>query len=219
MQKLMGSICGSADRCFSSKQPADRHIRPSPAKETFVLHSALHLRGESGTARPSRLVNVASTNPAKIFKLFPRKGSIQPRSDADLVVYDPEYRGKLSAKTHLMNIDYNAFEDWPSKAGRRSSPSEAKSPCATGNSSARSDAGGSCNVRPRDFCRLCDQNSSVLCPSFASLRPAQLCPSGWRYNFFGAQTDNRDRPFPRSMKNPESPFRRPQRLCRTSQKC
>jgi dihydropyrimidinase len=58
-------------------------------------------------------VNVASTNAAKIFGLFPRKGTIQPGADADLVVYDPGYRGKLSAKTHLMNVDYNAFEGWP----------------------------------------------------------------------------------------------------------
>jgi dihydropyrimidinase len=57
-------------------------------------------------------VNVASTNAAKIFNLFPKKGTIQPGSDADLVVYDPTYRGKLSAATHLMNIDYNAFEGW-----------------------------------------------------------------------------------------------------------
>lgn len=58
------------------------------------------------------LVNVASTNAAKIFNLFPRKGTIQPGSDADLVVYDPAYRGKLSVKTQVMNIDYNAYEGW-----------------------------------------------------------------------------------------------------------
>jgi dihydropyrimidinase len=57
-------------------------------------------------------VNVASTNAAKTFGLFPRKGAIQIGADADLVVYDPEYRGKISAATQLMNVDYSAFEGW-----------------------------------------------------------------------------------------------------------
>jgi dihydropyrimidinase len=59
-----------------------------------------------------QLVNVASTNAAKIFNLFPRKGTIQPGADADLVVYDPEYRGKLSVANQHMNLDYNAYEGW-----------------------------------------------------------------------------------------------------------
>jgi dihydropyrimidinase len=58
-------------------------------------------------------VNVASTQVAKTFDLFPRKGTIQPGSDADLVVYDPNYRGVISAKTQAMNVDYSAFEGWP----------------------------------------------------------------------------------------------------------
>jgi dihydropyrimidinase len=57
-------------------------------------------------------VNVASTNAAKTFGLFPRKGAIQIGADADLVIYDPEYRGQISAKTQLMNVDYSAFEGW-----------------------------------------------------------------------------------------------------------
>jgi dihydropyrimidinase len=55
-------------------------------------------------------VNVASTNVAKIFGLFPRKGAIQVGADADLVVFDPNYRGTISAKTQAMNVDYSAFE-------------------------------------------------------------------------------------------------------------
>lgn len=57
-------------------------------------------------------VNVASTQAAKTFDLFPRKGTIQLGADADLVVYDPDYRGKISVKTQSMNLDYSAFEGW-----------------------------------------------------------------------------------------------------------
>jgi dihydropyrimidinase len=57
-----------------------------------------------------RFVDAASTRAAKLFGLFPRKGTIAVGSDADLVVYDPEYRGVISAKSQHVNNDYNAFE-------------------------------------------------------------------------------------------------------------
>jgi dihydropyrimidinase len=57
-----------------------------------------------------RFVDCASTQAAKIFGLFPRKGTIQVGSDADLCVYDPHYEGVISARSHAMNVDYNAFE-------------------------------------------------------------------------------------------------------------
>jgi dihydropyrimidinase len=58
------------------------------------------------------LVNTASTRAAQIFDLYPRKGEIQPGADADLVVFDPQARGTISAQTHRMNVDYSAFEGW-----------------------------------------------------------------------------------------------------------
>ena len=58
-------------------------------------------------------VNVASTQAAMHFGLYPRKGVIQPGADADIVIYDPGYEGTISAKTQHMNVDYSAFEGWP----------------------------------------------------------------------------------------------------------
>jgi dihydropyrimidinase len=57
-----------------------------------------------------RFVDAASTRAAKIFGLFPRKGTIAVGSDADLVIYDPAWRGILSSKTQHGNNDYNGFE-------------------------------------------------------------------------------------------------------------
>ena len=57
-----------------------------------------------------RFVDAASTRPAKLFGLFPRKGTVAVGSDADLVVYDANYRGVVSAKSQHTNNDYNGFE-------------------------------------------------------------------------------------------------------------
>ncbi|HWA96852.1 MAG TPA: dihydropyrimidinase [Pirellulales bacterium] len=64
----------------------------------------------SGRIDMHRFVDLASTQAARLFGLFPRKGTIQPGSDADLVIYDPDYRGVLSHATQQSAVDYNAFE-------------------------------------------------------------------------------------------------------------
>ena len=58
----------------------------------------------------NRFVELTSTSPAKIFGIFPRKGTIAPGSDADIVVFDPNRTITLSAKTLHMNVDYNPYE-------------------------------------------------------------------------------------------------------------
>lgn len=58
----------------------------------------------------NRFVELTSTAAAKMFGLFPRKGTIAVGSDADIVVFDPERKQTISAATHHMNVDYSAYE-------------------------------------------------------------------------------------------------------------
>jgi dihydropyrimidinase len=64
----------------------------------------------AGRISLNRFVELTSTAPAKIFGLFPKKGTIAPGSDADIVIFDPEKKQKLSAKTLHMKVDYNPYE-------------------------------------------------------------------------------------------------------------
>jgi dihydropyrimidinase len=57
-----------------------------------------------------RFVDALSTRPAKLFGLFPRKGTIAVGSDADLIIFDPAYRGVISARSQHINSDYSGFE-------------------------------------------------------------------------------------------------------------
>lgn len=63
-----------------------------------------------GRISVNRFVEIVSTAPAKIFGLFPKKGTIAVGSDADIVIFDPNEEMTISAKTHHMNVDYSAYE-------------------------------------------------------------------------------------------------------------
>lgn len=73
-----------------------------------------------GRFNANRFVEITATNPAKIFGLYPRKGTIAVGSDADIVLWDPHKEHTISAETHHMNTDYNVYEGmqvkgWPAR--------------------------------------------------------------------------------------------------------
>ncbi|MBY0405041.1 MAG: dihydropyrimidinase [Cyanobacteria bacterium] len=60
----------------------------------------------------NEFVNVTATAPAKIFGMFPKKGTIAVGSDADIVIFDPQHKHIISAETQHQNCDYSAYEGW-----------------------------------------------------------------------------------------------------------
>lgn len=60
----------------------------------------------------NKFVEVSSTNAAKIFGMFPKKGTIAIGADADIVIFDPNKEHTISVDTHHMNVDYSAYEGW-----------------------------------------------------------------------------------------------------------
>jgi dihydropyrimidinase len=64
----------------------------------------------AGRISLNRFVELCSTAPAKLFGLFPRKGTIAVGSDADIVLFDPQKKVKLGFKTQHMRVDYNPYE-------------------------------------------------------------------------------------------------------------
>jgi dihydropyrimidinase len=64
----------------------------------------------AGKIDAHKFVEITSTNPARMFGLWPKKGTIAVGSDGDLVLWDPDKEVTLSAKTHHMRVDYNPYE-------------------------------------------------------------------------------------------------------------
>ncbi len=113
---------GLIDTVGTDHAPFDFHGQKDMGKDDFTkipngipaIEDRVNLLYTYGVSRGGldihRFVDAASTRAAKTFGLFPRKGTVAVGSDADLVVYDPAYRGTLSAARQTMIVDYNGFE-------------------------------------------------------------------------------------------------------------
>jgi dihydropyrimidinase len=85
-----------------------------PGVETRL--SLLYTYGVAdGRINLNQFVALTATNPAKIFGLYPRKGTIAVGSDADITVWDPRFEGIISAKTQAQRVDYSPFEGFEQK--------------------------------------------------------------------------------------------------------
>jgi dihydropyrimidinase len=108
--------CISTDHCpFCMKEKRlgehDFSKIPNGAPGVETRMSLVYDGGvREGRISLNRFVELTSTSPAKIFGLFPRKGTIAPGSDADIVVFDPNRTITLSARTLHMRVDYNPYE-------------------------------------------------------------------------------------------------------------
>lgn len=122
---LWGAIAdGSIDTLATDHAPFDFEGQKDAGKELFTriangmpgIEDRINLLYTYGVKKGwidlQRMVELASTHPAQIFGLYPRKGAIEVGADADLVIYDPTYRGAITADEQQMNVDYNAFEGW-----------------------------------------------------------------------------------------------------------
>jgi dihydropyrimidinase len=107
----------STDHCpFCMKEQKDLGLNdfskiPNGAPGIETRMSLVYDGGvRTGRISLNRFVELTSTSPAKLFGLFPRKGTIAPGSDADLVIFDPNRQITLGVRTLHMKVDYNPYE-------------------------------------------------------------------------------------------------------------
>ena len=82
---------------------------PGVEHRVILLYDAVR----TGKLDIHHFVDLVATMPAKLFGLFPRKGTIAPGSDADLVIFDPERKMIISATTQHQRVDYTPYEGMP----------------------------------------------------------------------------------------------------------
>jgi len=101
--------------CMNQKEMGKTDFSKIPNGAPGIEHR-MELLYSEGVAKDrinlNRFVDLNCTAPAKIFGLFPKKGTIAVGSDADLVIFDPKINHTISSQSHHMNCDYSAYEGW-----------------------------------------------------------------------------------------------------------
>ncbi len=107
----------STDHCpylFKGQKDAGKDVFTKIPNGGPGIENRMQLLFEGGVNQKriglKRWVEISSTNPAKLFGLYPRKGTIAVGSDADIVVWDPNKGDVISAQTHHMRVDYSMYE-------------------------------------------------------------------------------------------------------------
>jgi len=108
----------ATDHCpfkWQQKLMGEKDFSKIPNGHPAIEHRMELLYSEGvykGKISLNKYVEVACTNPAKIFGMFPRKGTIGIDSDADIIIFDTVKKHTITASSHHMNVDYSAYEGW-----------------------------------------------------------------------------------------------------------
>ena len=108
----------ATDHCpfmWEQKKMGEHDFSKIPNGHPAIEHRMELLFSEGvnkGKITVQKFVELTATNPAKIFGMFPQKGTLSVGSDADIVIFDPKEKHTLSFEKHHMNVDYSAYEGW-----------------------------------------------------------------------------------------------------------
>jgi len=108
----------ATDHCpfmWEQKKMGEHNFAKIPNGHPAIEHRVELLYSEgvhTGRLSLSQFVAQSSTNAAKIFGMYPRKGTLAPGSDADVVIFNPNTRHTLGVKNHHMRVDYSSYEGY-----------------------------------------------------------------------------------------------------------
>jgi len=108
----------ATDHCpfmWEQKKLGENNFAKIPNGHPAIEHRMELLFSEGvnkGKISLNKFVEVSSTNAAKIFGMYPEKGTLSVGTDADIVIFDPKRKHTISASGHHMNVDYSSYEGW-----------------------------------------------------------------------------------------------------------